>query len=64
MVWIAVPYAYGTIICIIRVWLYCMHIRVWYIHVPYAYGTIYAYGIEHSYQQSAQNYYTYVAIYM
>ena len=30
------PYAYGTIIHTIRVWLYHMRIRVWY--VPYAYG--------------------------
>ena len=30
------PYAYGTIIRTIRVWLYHMRIRVWY--VPYAYG--------------------------
>ena len=29
-------YAYGTIIRTIRVWLYHMRIRVWY--VPYAYG--------------------------
>ena len=39
------PYAYGTIIHTIRVWLYHMRIRVWY--VPYAYGIKYAYGIEH-----------------
>ena len=31
------PYAYGTIIHTIRVWLYHTRIRVWY--VPYAYGT-------------------------
>ena len=31
------PYAYGTIIRTIRVWLYHMCIRLWY--VPYAYGT-------------------------
>jgi len=30
MVWIAVPYAYGTNNCTIRVWLYHMRIRVWY----------------------------------
>ena len=30
------PYAYGTIMRTIRVWLYHMRIRVWY--VPYAYG--------------------------
>ena len=32
------PYAYGTIIRTIRVWLYhnIMRIRIWY--VPYAYG--------------------------
>ena len=30
------PYAYDTIIRTIRVWLYHMRIRVWY--VPYAYG--------------------------
>ena len=36
-----VPYAYGTIIRTIRVWLYHMRIRVWY--VPYAYGTEHTY---------------------
>ena len=41
------PYAYGTIIHTIRVWLYHMRIRVWY--VPYAYGIKYAYGIEQVY---------------
>ena len=30
------PYTYGTIIRTIRVWLYHMSIRIWY--VPYAYG--------------------------
>ena len=44
------PYAYGTIIHTIRVWLYHMRIRVWYI--PYAYGTKYAYGIEQKYLNS------------
>ena len=32
----AVPYAYTRMVRTIRVWLYHMHIRVWY--VPYAYG--------------------------
>ena len=38
IVWIAIPYAYGTY------HTHIMHTCIW--HVPYAYGTKYAYGTE------------------
>ena len=41
------PYAYGTMLCPIRVWASHMRIRVW--DVPYPYGPVYAYRAQHMY---------------